>query len=93
MGPASRRLRVVVTRPAEHAGELAQRIEALGHAAVLCPLIEIEPVGPEAVDTFGYDWLDADHLAVYILDVTGHGLDSALFAVTVMNALYSCRLT
>ena len=57
MGPASRRLRVVVTRPAEQAGELAQRIEALGHAAVLCPLIEIEPVGPEAVDTSGYDWV------------------------------------
>src|SRR4051794_33553698 len=32
-------------------------------------------------DTFGYDWLDPDHLAIYILDVTGHGLDSALFAV------------
>ena len=57
MGPASPRLRVVVTRPAEQAGELARRIEALGHVAVLCPLIEIEPVGPEAVDTSGYDWV------------------------------------
>jgi len=57
MGPASRRLRVIVTRPAEQAGELAGRIEALGHEVVLCPLIEIEPVGPEAVDTSGYDWV------------------------------------
>ena len=57
MGPASRRLRIVVTRPAEQAGELARRIEALGHVAVRCPLIEIEPVGPEAVDTSGYDWV------------------------------------
>ena len=57
MGAASRRLRVVVTRPAEQAGELARRIEALGHEAVLCPLIEIEPIGPEAVDTSGYDWV------------------------------------
>ncbi|HXZ57206.1 MAG TPA: uroporphyrinogen-III synthase [Gaiellaceae bacterium] len=57
MGPASGRLRVVVTRPAEQAGELAGRIEALGHEVVLCPLIEIEPVGPEAVDTSGYDWV------------------------------------
>ncbi|MGZ4256797.1 MAG: uroporphyrinogen-III synthase [Gaiellaceae bacterium] len=56
-GPASGRLHVVVTRPAEQAGELARRIEALGHVAVLCPLIEIEPVGPEAVDTSGYDWV------------------------------------
>jgi uroporphyrinogen III methyltransferase / synthase len=57
MGPASGRLRVIVTRPREQAGELAGRIEALGHEAVLCPLIEIEPVGPEAVDTSGYDWV------------------------------------
>jgi uroporphyrinogen-III synthase len=57
MGPASRCLRVVVTRPAEQGGELARRIEALGHEAVLCPLIEIEPVGPAAVDTSGYDWV------------------------------------
>ena len=57
MGPASGRLRVIVTRPAEQAGELAARIEALGHEVVLCPLIEIEPVGPEAVDTSGYDWV------------------------------------
>jgi uroporphyrinogen-III synthase len=57
MGPGFRRLRVVVTRPAEQAGELARRIETLGHEAVLCPLIEIEPIGPEAVDTSGYDWV------------------------------------
>jgi sigma-B regulation protein RsbU (phosphoserine phosphatase) len=43
-------------------------------------------------DTFGYDWLDGDHLAMYILDVTGHGLDSALFAVTIMNVLRSRSL-
>jgi uroporphyrinogen-III synthase len=57
MGPAPGRLRVVVTRPAAQAEELARRIEALGHEAVVCPLIEIEPVGPEAVDTSGYDWV------------------------------------
>jgi phosphoserine phosphatase RsbU/P len=43
-------------------------------------------------DTFGYDWLDPDRLALYILDVTGHGLDAALFAVTVMNVLRSRAL-
>jgi uroporphyrinogen-III synthase len=50
-------LRVVVTRPAEQGAELARRVEALGHEAVLCPLIEIEPVGPQVVDTSGYDWV------------------------------------
>jgi sigma-B regulation protein RsbU (phosphoserine phosphatase) len=43
-------------------------------------------------DTFGYHWLDGDHLALYIIDVTGHGLDSALFSVTIMNVLRSRAL-
>jgi uroporphyrinogen-III synthase len=51
------RLRVIVTRPVEQAGELARRVEALGLEAVLCPLIELEPVGPETIDTSGYDWV------------------------------------
>ncbi len=38
-------------------------------------------------DTIGYHWIDDDHLALYLIDVTGHGLDSALLAVTVMNVL------
>ncbi len=38
-------------------------------------------------DTIGYHWLDADHLALYLTDVTGHGLDSALLAVTITNVI------
>ena len=29
-------------------------------------------------DTIGYHWVDEDHLALYLIDVTGHGLDPAL---------------
>ncbi len=43
-------------------------------------------------DSFGYHWLDADHLAMYLIDVIGHGLDSALFSVTIMNVLRSRAL-
>jgi uroporphyrinogen-III synthase len=50
-------VRVIVTRPRGQADELAARIEALGHEAVLCPLIEIEPLGDGPVDAAGYDWL------------------------------------
>jgi uroporphyrinogen-III synthase len=57
MGPASRRLRVIVTRPREQAGPLAERLEALGHEVVLCPLIELEPIGPAQLDVAGYDWV------------------------------------
>jgi len=38
-------------------------------------------------DMLGYFPLDADHLALYLLDVTGHGLGSARLGVTVSNLL------
>jgi uroporphyrinogen-III synthase len=50
-------MRVVVTRPTEQAGPLADRIEALGHEVVLCPLIEIEPLGDESIDLTPYEWV------------------------------------
>jgi len=37
--------------------ELAVRLEALGHDAVLCPLVAVEPLGDERVDVDGYDWV------------------------------------
>jgi sigma-B regulation protein RsbU (phosphoserine phosphatase) len=36
---------------------------------------------------FGYLWLDANHLAIYLLDVSGHGVGSALLAVSAANLL------
>jgi uroporphyrinogen-III synthase len=45
-------MRVLVTRE-----ELVARVEELGHDAVLCELIRVEPVGDEPVDARGYDWL------------------------------------
>jgi uroporphyrinogen-III synthase len=57
MGPARRRLRVIVTRAAENSEPLASRIEALGYEVVRCPLIAVEPVGPDAVDLDEYDWV------------------------------------
>ncbi len=50
-------MRVVVTRPATQAGELAERLESAGHEAVLCPLIEIESLGDEPIDVTPYDWV------------------------------------
>ena len=40
-----------------------------------------------AGDMFGYHWIDADHLALYLLDVSGHGVGSALLAVSAGNVL------
>lgn len=51
-------MRVIVTRPAEHAAELVERLVALGHEPVLCPLVRIEPLGEGApVAVAGYDWV------------------------------------
>jgi uroporphyrinogen-III synthase len=57
MGPASKRQRVIVTRAADRIEPLAGRIEQLGLEVVRCPLIALEPVGPETVDLDGYDWV------------------------------------
>jgi uroporphyrinogen-III synthase len=57
MGPASRRLRVIVTRPRDQAGPLAERLEEAGLEVVLCPLIELERTGPAEVDVADYDWV------------------------------------
>ena len=49
---SSSRMRVVVTRE-----DVAARVEALGHVAVLCELIRVEPLADEPIDASGYDWL------------------------------------
>jgi sigma-B regulation protein RsbU (phosphoserine phosphatase) len=43
-------------------------------------------------DSFGYYWLDDDHFAFFLLDVSGHGVGSALLSVSAMNALRSQAL-
>jgi len=45
-------MRVLVTRE-----ELVARVESLGHDAILCELIRVEPLGDEPVDARAYDWL------------------------------------
>lgn len=43
-------------------------------------------------DIFGYQWIDAKRMAMYVLDVSGHGLGAALLSVSVSNALRSQSL-
>jgi uroporphyrinogen-III synthase len=57
MGPASKRLRVIVTRARGQIEPLASRVEALGHDVVRCPLIELEPIGPDRIEVGAYDWV------------------------------------
>lgn len=43
-------------------------------------------------DSFGYHWIDDDHLALYLLDVCGHGVGAALLSVSVVNLLRTASL-
>jgi sigma-B regulation protein RsbU (phosphoserine phosphatase) len=43
-------------------------------------------------DSFGYHWVDDDHLAVYLLDVSGHGVGASLLSVSAMNVIGSHAL-
>jgi uroporphyrinogen-III synthase len=45
-------MRVLVTRE-----ELVARVESLGHDAIFCELIRVEPLGDDPVDARTYDWL------------------------------------
>ena len=45
-------MRVLVTRE-----DLVARLESLGHEAVFCELIRVEPLGDDPVDARAYDWL------------------------------------
>jgi sigma-B regulation protein RsbU (phosphoserine phosphatase) len=44
-------------------------------------------------DMFGYHWIDKRHLAVYLLDVSGHGVGSSLLAVSAANVLAAQSLS
>lgn len=47
------------------------------------------PASAVGGDSFGYTWSDADHLIVYLIDVSGHGVEPALLSVSVHNLLRS----
>lgn len=72
--------------------------EAADYVRSLLPEPLTEPIQIEAKfipsrqlggDSFDYFWLDDNHLAMYLLDVAGHGLKAALPSVSVLNLLRS----
>jgi PAS domain S-box-containing protein len=44
-------------------------------------------------DGLGYHWIDPERFAFYLLDVSGHGVKSALLAVSIIDTLRTCGLT
>ncbi len=74
----------------------AELSEAAGYVRGLLPIplsgaIETDwcylPSSHLGGDGFGYSWLDPEHFAIYLLDVSGHGVGSALLSSSVLNVL------
>ena len=43
-------------------------------------------------DSLGYHWIDDEHFAMYLIDVCGHGVGSALLSVAALNVIRSHTL-
>ncbi|GAB4372277.1 MAG: SpoIIE family protein phosphatase [Elainellaceae cyanobacterium] len=80
----------------------AELVEAATYIRSLLPLPMDESVTIQSQflpsrqlggDCFDYFWLDPDYLAVYLLDVSGHGVGAALLSVSVQNFLRSQALS
>ncbi len=76
----------------------AELAEAAEYVRSLLPEPLTEPIKIDAKfipsrqlggDSFDYYWLDSDHLSIYLLDTSGHGLRAALPSVSVLNLLRS----
>jgi sigma-B regulation protein RsbU (phosphoserine phosphatase) len=76
----------------------AELAKAASYVRSILPAPITRPVGidwrfvPSASlggDCFDFFWIDDDHLAIYLLDVCGHGVGPALLGVSVMNSVRS----
>lgn len=79
----------------------AELAEAVDYVRSLLPQPLVGNITTEALfipsaqlggDCFDYYWLDDDNLVIYLLDVSGHGVGSALLSVSVLNVLRSQSL-
>jgi sigma-B regulation protein RsbU (phosphoserine phosphatase) len=79
----------------------AELAEAGGYVRSLLPPDQIGKVSIQSKflpsqqlggDCYDYYWLDPDYLVIYLLDVSGHGLGSALLSTSVLNVLRSQSL-
>lgn len=88
---AYRKLAESEKRLADEVAEAAKYVRSLLPPVVRDGPVRIDwrfvPSTQLAGDAFGYHWLDEKRLAIYLLDVSGHGVGSALLAVSVLNAL------
>jgi sigma-B regulation protein RsbU (phosphoserine phosphatase) len=74
----------------EELAEAAAYVQSLLPPPLQCPVrIDWQFVSSSKLggDFFGYRWLDDHRLAIYLLDVMGHGVGAALLSTSVESAL------
>ena len=91
--------RLLAQRLQQQSDRLAAELEsAAGYMASIMPSGLAGEVGVSSRylpsralggDCFNYTWIDDDHLLVYLIDVSGHGIEPALLSVSVHNLLRS----
>jgi sigma-B regulation protein RsbU (phosphoserine phosphatase) len=88
---AYRQLAESQQRMAEELAQAARYVQSLLPAKLADGRVSIDwrfvPSTQLGGDAFGYNWLDPGRLAIYLLDVSGHGVGSALLAVSALNVL------
>ena len=57
-----------------------------GDVNILTQFIPSSQLGGDCYDFY---WLDPDHLVIYLIDTSGHGVGSALLSISILNLLRS----
>ena len=89
LAASERHLREEARRAAEYVESLLPAPLTEGAATTTWRFVPSESLGGDA---FGHHWLDDSQLAIYLLDVCGHGVGPALLGVSAMNVIHSNAL-
>lgn len=99
--------RLLIAESEEQSRLIAERLrsEIQGAVQYVESILPGEMAGPVSVssrympaqdlggDVFHYRWIDDDHLQIYIIDVSGRGVQSALLSTSVHNLIRSGTLS
>ena len=91
----NRRLQAQTTRLMAELGSAARYVTSIlpsdmtGPVPVTSRYVPSQELGG---DSFDHRWIDDDHLIVYLVDVSGHGVEPAMVSVSVHNLLRSGTL-
>lgn len=81
---SEQRLAWEVARAAEYVTSLLPKPVADGRVRADWRYIPSAELGG---DCFGYHWIDPEHFAIYLLDVSGHGVGAALLSVSALDTI------